>query len=208
MFNITKQPLKEWYKDTGGKKNKLELYFTYNNNENNIDKFVLKIYSGREGKKFTECKDQEIYEGKLEKKKEYIFRFRINVPSKCHNNELFKIKIELDKNYILSNSIRVFSKDKKRKSNSLDLSSNIKRIKFKDNRLDKVFDFVIDEKIKLEEIVNELEEQVKELKEKVKKLEYDNKKNEKSKAKLRDDLDCFFSDIGEESICYNFPWRD
>lgn len=124
-LNIIKQANHLWYKDIGGKKNKLEIHFTVLNANIILSKnLLIKLYSGKDGIKFTECKDQNILIGDLEKPKKdgniYIYNFRITVTSKCHNNELYRIKIEfvdnkLGKTYFeFSNKIRVKSKIKRK----------------------------------------------------------------------------------------------
>ena len=180
---IIEQPLKEWYKDMGGKRDCLKFTFKIINediNENNIKKNT-NLLSGK--KKFDECKHPKVLEIiKVETilKYTYCIHFRINSTSKCYYGDFFRLQISFKEIKLISNNICVKSKLKSRKRKLDDLNKTAEKISINDkvtsifNYLKKDYDKIKRENDKIKEENDKLKKTNAKLRQKVKKLEEEN----------------------------------
>lgn len=169
---IIEQPLNEWYKDMGGKKNCLKFTFKIFNEDVNEKNINIKLLSGKE--KFDECKDQNLLEIiKIEKIQKYVYwiHFRINSTSKCYYGDFFRLQISFKKIKLISNKICVKSKLKSRKRKLEDLSKYKEKIGINDkitlifNYLKNDYDKIKKENDKFKNENIKLRKQIKRLKE-------------------------------------------
>jgi FtsZ-binding cell division protein ZapB len=176
---IIEQPLGEWYKDMGGKKNCLKFTFKIINEDINEDN--INLLSGKE--KFDKCRDQNLLEIiKIEKILKYTFciHFRIKSTSKCYYGDFFRLQISFKKIKLISNNICVKSKLKLRKRKLDDLNKTADKININD-KITSIFNY-------LKKDYDKIKEENDKIKEENDKIKEENDKLKKTNAKLRQEV--------------------